>query len=268
MGYQQASTTVWWGRQTAWVGVRTTCWFISAFTLLLGSQVGARVAGVIRHPQLTAVKLWALAHLLVNGDSASLLLFGGLLVWAVLEVVIINNRTASRRLSKPTSLHCPGSSLQLRSHCSSTVSSAYLFMDARLPRSWLTPAIAREPAFPDSRTPHPQSAGCIGPGPHREVARAVAQVGYPPSRRREHSFESLARIVMGQQLSVKAAATIAQRVDETVGGALQPETCSPLTPDRLRAAGLSRQKIGYLQSLAEAVIAPATCRSKPCPSFR
>ena len=54
--------------------------------------MGARVVGVIRHPQLTAVKLWAVAHLLVNGDSASLLLFGGLLVWAVLEVVIINKQ--------------------------------------------------------------------------------------------------------------------------------------------------------------------------------
>ena len=89
---------------------------------------------------------------------------------------------------------------------------------------------------------------------HPSVARAVAQVGYPPSRRREHSFESLARIVMGQQLSVKAAATIAQRVDETVGGALQPESLIATAPNKLRAAGLSRQKIGYLQSLAEAVI--------------
>ena len=59
---------------------------------------------------------------------------------------------------------------------------------------------------------------------------------------------------MGQQLSVKAAATIAQRVDDTVGGALQPESLLATAPDKLRAAGLSRQKIGYLQSLAEAVI--------------
>ena len=59
---------------------------------------------------------------------------------------------------------------------------------------------------------------------------------------------------MGQQLSVKAAATIAQRVDDTVGEALQPENLLATAPDQLRAAGLSRQKIGYLQSLAEAVI--------------
>ena len=59
---------------------------------------------------------------------------------------------------------------------------------------------------------------------------------------------------MGQQLSVKAAATIARRVDETVGGALQPESLLATAPDQLSAAGLSRQKIGYLRSLAEAVL--------------
>ena len=59
--------------------------------------------------------------------------------------------------------------------------------------------------------------------------------------------------MIGQQLSVKAAATIAQRVDEAVRGGLQPETLLATAPDTLRAAGLSRQKIGYLQSLAEAV---------------
>ena len=60
---------------------------------------------------------------------------------------------------------------------------------------------------------------------------------------------------MGQQLSVKAAVTIARRVDETVGGALLPQSLLATAPDKLRAAGLSRQKIGYLQSLAGAVIA-------------
>lgn len=43
-----------------------------------------------RHPQLLAVKIWALAHLLVNGDLASVILFGGLLAWAVVSVILIN----------------------------------------------------------------------------------------------------------------------------------------------------------------------------------
>lgn len=44
----------------------------------------------MRHPQLTGFKAWAVAHLLVNGDLASVVLFGGLLAWAVLEVIVIN----------------------------------------------------------------------------------------------------------------------------------------------------------------------------------
>lgn len=44
----------------------------------------------IRHPQLTAVGIWAVAHLLANGDVASLILFGGLLAWAIGSVRLIN----------------------------------------------------------------------------------------------------------------------------------------------------------------------------------
>jgi uncharacterized membrane protein len=47
-------------------------------------------ASKMRHPMLISVKIWAIAHLLVNGDLASLLLFGGLLLWAVLSVIMIN----------------------------------------------------------------------------------------------------------------------------------------------------------------------------------
>ena len=88
---------------------------------------------------------------------------------------------------------------------------------------------------------------------HPPIATALNQVGYPASRQREHSFESLARIVIGQQLSTKAAATIAGRVDVVCGGVVTPKSILATPPETLRAAGLSRQKIGYLQSLAETV---------------
>jgi hypothetical protein len=39
---------------------------------------------------LGAVKVWALAHLLVNGDVASIVLFGGMLAWAVISLIMIN----------------------------------------------------------------------------------------------------------------------------------------------------------------------------------
>lgn len=61
-----------------------------AFYLYAASGMKTRITRVIRHPQLTAVKAWAVGHLLVNGDLASILLFGGLLAWAVVEVIVIN----------------------------------------------------------------------------------------------------------------------------------------------------------------------------------
>ena len=39
---------------------------------------------------LTGVKVWAVAHLLVNGDLASIVLFGSMLAWAVASVILIN----------------------------------------------------------------------------------------------------------------------------------------------------------------------------------
>ena len=100
LGYQQSSTPVWWGRQAPWIDLNNVLVYLG-FYCIAGSQMGARVAGVIRHPQLTAVKLWAVAHLLVNGDAASLILFGGLFLWAVLEVVIINSQDGKKPVTKP-----------------------------------------------------------------------------------------------------------------------------------------------------------------------
>ena len=47
---------------------------------------------ILRHPQLTGVLIWAAAHLMMNGDSRSLVLFGGLGSWALLEIIFINRR--------------------------------------------------------------------------------------------------------------------------------------------------------------------------------
>jgi uncharacterized membrane protein len=61
-----------------------------AVYLYAASGMKTAITRKIRHPQLTAVKTWAVAHLLVNGDLASIVLFGGLLAWAVVEVILIN----------------------------------------------------------------------------------------------------------------------------------------------------------------------------------
>jgi uncharacterized membrane protein len=59
--------------------------------LLFGmSATTGRLRGRMRHPMLAGVKTWAVAHLLVNGDLASILLFGSMLGWAVASVILIN----------------------------------------------------------------------------------------------------------------------------------------------------------------------------------
>ncbi|MGR3468225.1 MAG: NnrU family protein [Shimia sp.] len=50
----------------------------------------AWIVGDLRHPQLVGFSIWAVAHLLVNGDLSSVILFGGLLVWALAEIAIMS----------------------------------------------------------------------------------------------------------------------------------------------------------------------------------
>lgn len=54
----------------------------------------------IRHPMLTGVILWSVGHLLVNGDLASILLFGSMGIWAVAEMVVINRAGPWKRPAK------------------------------------------------------------------------------------------------------------------------------------------------------------------------
>ena len=78
-----------WNSSVALAGINNTLMVIAVY-LFAASGMKTKVARVMRHPQLTAVILWAVAHLLVNGDVASLVLFGGLALWAVAEMVLIN----------------------------------------------------------------------------------------------------------------------------------------------------------------------------------
>ena len=80
---------VWWGRNPALTGINNLLMLL-AFYLYAASGLRTAITRRIRHPQLTAVKTWAVAHLLVNGDLASFVLFGGLLAWAVATVILIN----------------------------------------------------------------------------------------------------------------------------------------------------------------------------------
>lgn len=61
-----------------------------ALYLFAVSGMKTRLSRTLRHPMLLGTILWAVAHLLVNGDVASIILFGGMAAWAVGSIVLIN----------------------------------------------------------------------------------------------------------------------------------------------------------------------------------
>lgn len=56
------------------------------------ARLPTRIKTYIRHPQLVSVIFWSMAHLLNNGDSRSLILFGWMGVWAAVDIMLINRR--------------------------------------------------------------------------------------------------------------------------------------------------------------------------------
>ena len=99
-GYGQADGPVWWGRSPATTGINNLLMLL-AFYLYAADGMGTRVTAWIHHPQLTGFSLWAVAHLLVNGDLASFVLFGGLLAWALVEIMLLNRAGAWKRRTGP-----------------------------------------------------------------------------------------------------------------------------------------------------------------------
>lgn len=65
--------------------------FVS-FLLFAGASAPGNIKRVLRHPMLLGMLTWSVAHLLANGDNRSIVLFGGLGLWAVLSMLLINRR--------------------------------------------------------------------------------------------------------------------------------------------------------------------------------
>jgi DNA-3-methyladenine glycosylase II len=82
-------------------------------------------------------------------------------------------------------------------------------------------------------------------------ADALARAGYPEPRIREPGYETLLRTIVGQQVSVAAAASMWNKLEAALAGRIaEPEAMLAMSDEQLRAAGMSRQKSGYLRSLA------------------
>lgn len=87
------------------------------------------------------------------------------------------------------------------------------------------------------------------------IARALALAGYPEPRIRPTGYATLLRTIVGQQVSVAAAASVWNRLETLLGEGIPPESLLAADFEALRGCGLSRQKQGYARSLCELVVA-------------
>lgn len=81
--------------------ITLTLMWISFVALAASSFPAGKIKAILKHPMITGVKIWAFAHLLVNGDMASLILFGSFLAWTIW------NRIAVKRRGDPTPVAGP-----------------------------------------------------------------------------------------------------------------------------------------------------------------
>jgi uncharacterized membrane protein len=72
-----------------------------AFVLFFAPYPPNNIKRLLRHPQLTGVLCWGVGHLLANGEGRSIVLFGGLALWALLEMVLINRRDGAWQKPQP-----------------------------------------------------------------------------------------------------------------------------------------------------------------------
>lgn len=77
-----------WGRHVA------LALMLPAMILLVAAYVPSRIRNAVKHPMLTAVMIWALAHLFANGDLASIFLFGSFLAYAIYDRISVEARGA------------------------------------------------------------------------------------------------------------------------------------------------------------------------------
>ena len=89
------------------------------------------------------------------------------------------------------------------------------------------------------------------------IARALELCGYPAPRIRATGYQTLLRTIVGQQVSVAAAASVWAKLEALLGEDIPCDKLLAAEFDALRACGLSRQKQGYVRSLCELVTSGA-----------
>lgn len=91
-GWRSAAPEYWYTPPLAGMTTVVFAIVVVAFVLMGAANAPTNLKRHLRHPMLTGVAVWAAAHLLANGDSRSVVLFGGLGIWAVIAMITINRR--------------------------------------------------------------------------------------------------------------------------------------------------------------------------------
>ena len=64
-----------------------------AIICIAAAYAAGRIKATLKHPFLVGIKLWAVAHLIANGDLGSIVLFGAVLAWAVFDRISLKHRS-------------------------------------------------------------------------------------------------------------------------------------------------------------------------------
>lgn len=103
IGYRGAGEIFVWSPPSWTTHANNLLMLIALFLLGLGNSK-SRLRRALRHPMLAGVGVWAVAHLMVNGDLASIVLFGGLLLWGLGEMTVLNRAEPDWTRPAPGSL--------------------------------------------------------------------------------------------------------------------------------------------------------------------
>ncbi|WP_454746618.1 NnrU family protein [Ciceribacter selenitireducens] len=92
LGWQQAPVVDLWFPPKGMAHLSVTLMLFAMICLVAGMLPAGHIATKAKHPMVLSVKIWALAHLLSNGDLASVLLFGSFLAWGVIARISLKRR--------------------------------------------------------------------------------------------------------------------------------------------------------------------------------
>lgn len=99
-GFGDAPRTELW-TPPLWMRHVTMLLMLPVFVLLVAAYVPGKIKAAVKNPMLMALKTWALAHLLANGDLASVLLFGAFLAWGVVDLIAVKRGGRSPVVAQP-----------------------------------------------------------------------------------------------------------------------------------------------------------------------